>query len=156
MVEASLIERGVGSAERGVALNADVLASLEEIRGQVERVTAVVGEISAASEQQADGVTQVNKAVELMNGTTQQVAANAEESASAAEELNAQARQLQDTVGTFVLERRPTRSVAPRTARSPGAQAAPGRRNVQNARGVTSLLREMRWSDDLDLVGSEF
>jgi methyl-accepting chemotaxis protein len=122
---ASLIERGVGSAERGVALNADVLASLEEIRGQVERVTAVVGEISAASEQQADGVTQVNKAVELMNGTTQQVAANAEESASAAEELASQAAAMNGVVGRFRLGG----AAAPAAgARAGGPAAGPARR----------------------------
>jgi methyl-accepting chemotaxis protein len=152
----TIIGTTVAQVDSGVRVGAAVGTQFAGITRQVGRTSELVAEIAAAAEQQADGVRQINAAVEQMNGVTQQNAANAEESASAAEELNAQARQLQDTVGTFVLERRPTRSVAPRTARSPGAQAAPGRRNDQNARGVTSLPREMRWSDDLDLVGSEF
>jgi methyl-accepting chemotaxis protein len=107
------IQRSVASAEAGVALNAEVTASLGAIVGQVERVTAVVGEISAAAVQQAQGVAEVNQALEQMNGVTQQVAANAEESAAAAEELAAQAATMRDVVDRFHLSGGPDAVAAP-------------------------------------------
>ncbi|MGZ8378566.1 MAG: methyl-accepting chemotaxis protein [Gemmatirosa sp.] len=100
---ATLVERSAVSAERGVALNADVLRSLTDINEQVDHAAMVIGEITAAGLQQADGVAQINQAVEQVNGVTQQVAANAEESASAAEELAAQAATLRDLVGGFAI-----------------------------------------------------
>jgi methyl-accepting chemotaxis protein len=99
----ALIEQGARSADRGLALNGDVLRSLGEISTQVERVAAVVSEIAAASEQQATGVAQVNHAVEQMNGVTQQVAANAEESASASAELATQAATLTALAAAFTV-----------------------------------------------------
>lgn len=107
---ASLIETGLANSERGVVLNSDVLASLQQIQEQVQRVTNVVADISAATEQQADGVRQINGAVDALNTSTQQVAANAEESASTAEELASQANMLRATVGTFRLVVAPARS----------------------------------------------
>jgi methyl-accepting chemotaxis protein len=100
---AELIERGLASAERGVALNAEVSQSFGRINDQVSRVTDVMADIASAAEQQASGVSQINAALEQLNAVTQQVAANAEESASAAEELESQARSLNDTVGSFTL-----------------------------------------------------
>lgn len=100
---AELIERGLASAERGVALNAEVSQSFGRITDQVSRVTDVMADIASAAEQQASGVSQINAALEQLNTVTQQVAANAEESASAAEELESQARSLNDTVGSFTL-----------------------------------------------------
>ena len=98
---ASLIERGEASAERGVQLNAEVLASLTTIRQEVDRVAVVMAEISSAAEQQVEGVVQIKTAVDHINSITQQVAANAEESASAAAELDSQAQTLRDTVSQF-------------------------------------------------------
>lgn len=100
---AELIERGLASAERGVALNAEVSQSFGRISDQVSRVTDVMADIASAAERQASGVSQINAALEQLNAVTQQVAANAEESASAAEELESQARSLNDTVGSFTL-----------------------------------------------------
>ena len=100
---AALIESSVQSVERGVELNTQVLASLEQINAQFERVTNVVTEIATSAEEQAQGVGQINGAIAQLNGVTQQVASNSEESASAAEELASQARMLADTVATFEL-----------------------------------------------------
>lgn len=100
---AELIERGLSSAERGVALNAEVSQSFDRINDQVGRVAEVMADIASAANQQASGVTQINAALEQLNSVTQQVAANAEESASAAEELNSQAATLNDTVAAFTL-----------------------------------------------------
>jgi methyl-accepting chemotaxis protein len=113
---ATFIGRSAETADRGVALNGDVLQSLTTITGQVERVAEVVAEISAASRQQAEGVTQIDAGVEQVNAVTQQVAANAEESASAAEELAGQSATLSEMVGQFRL-----------AADAPGARVAPQR-----------------------------
>ncbi len=142
---ASLIEQGLANSERGVSLNSEVLASLQQIHEQVHRVTNVLADISAATEQQAEGVRQINGAVETLNTSTQQVAANSEESASTAEELSSQAHMLRATVGAFRLEVTPTPSpsrarvstrgaasviarppmhVAARPSRAPGAAAS--------------------------------
>ncbi|MDF1505014.1 methyl-accepting chemotaxis protein, partial [Roseisolibacter sp. H3M3-2] len=100
---AALIEQGVQSASRGVALNADVTQSLQQIHAHVDEVARAVAEISAASEQQARGVTQVNDAVDEMNGVTQKAASSAEETASAAEELSSQAETMNGIVAQFAL-----------------------------------------------------
>lgn len=100
---ASLIERGLASAERGVQLNVEVSNSFTRITEQVGQVADVMSTIAIAAEQQASGVNQINVALEQLNAVTQQVAANAEESASAAEELNSQARSLNNTVSGFTL-----------------------------------------------------
>jgi len=110
---ADLIERGLNSAERGVALNTEVQESLRQINDQVVKVTGVVAEIASSADQQAQGVTQVNAAIEQLNQVTQQVAANAEESASAAEELDSQARTLRDTISSFRLSASDARSSTP-------------------------------------------
>jgi methyl-accepting chemotaxis protein len=133
---AGLIERGVESAGRGAALTAEVVESLDAIRGQVNRVTDVVAEIAAAAEQQAEGVAQVNHALEQMNGVTQQVAANAEQAAAAAEELSSQAATMRETVGRFTVAAGTdgSRVGAPAAVHgmpalgAPGAPGAPGLR----------------------------
>ncbi len=124
---AELIERGLSSAERGVALNSEVQESLRQINEHVVKVTGIVSVIVTSADQQAQGVMQINAAIEQLNEVTQEVAANAEESASAAEELGSQSRTLRDTVGTFRLNPGNTRPIAaplraasrPKTTRAP-------------------------------------
>ncbi len=122
-----LIERGLSSAERGVALNNEVQESLRQINDQVVKVTSVAAEIATSADQQAQGVSQINAAIEQLNQVTQQVAANAEESASAAEELDSQARTLRDTINTFQLPRSST------TRPTTSSQRAPARPKVTRA-----------------------
>jgi methyl-accepting chemotaxis protein len=137
---AELIEESVRNAEGGVALNAEVLKSLEEIQTRVDKVGEVMAEIAAASEQQSEGVSQINVAVEQMNGVTQRVAASSEESASTADELSSQAAMLQALVAAFELTAdadEPARQHTPRqaaevftphaaSATEPAATAKPG------------------------------
>ncbi len=128
---ADLIERGLSNSQRGVALNAEVMGSLQQINTQVQQVTVVIAEIAASSGQQSDGVQQINAAVDQLNGTTQQVASNAEESASTAEELSSQAAMLQSMVAQFRLEQSKSvrsagrRSVAPTRGTSRTSNARP-------------------------------
>jgi methyl-accepting chemotaxis protein len=114
-----LIE-GVGaSVSHGVTLNGEVLASLAALNTQVAGVSTVMREITAANEQQSQGVVQISTAVEQMNAVTQHVASSAEESAAAAEELDGNARQMQETVGSF-------RLAAPLAASVVRKDASPG------------------------------
>jgi methyl-accepting chemotaxis protein len=130
---AALIERGVVSAGHGAALTAEVVESLEAIRGQVDRVTEVVAEITAAAEQQSEGVAQVNQALEQMNGVTQQVAANAEESAAAAEELSGRAASMHELIGDFRLVADAAGAPAPEPAGAgePGARPTAPRSHLR-------------------------
>jgi methyl-accepting chemotaxis protein len=116
-----LIEKGQGAAERGVALNAEVLQSRGRINDQIVQVAEVTTAISTASRQQEEGVQQIMTAVDQINTITQQVAASAEESASAATELSSQSQSLRDTVDRFTLTGRsheapPTVASRPRAA----------------------------------------
>lgn len=127
---AALIDESVLNANGGVALNLEVLKTLEAINSQVEKVSGVVGEIAAASEQQTQGVGQINGAVLQMNGVTQQVASSAEESASAAEELASQSNVLSDMVGRFTLTRTASRRASAKEPKAPagnGTAASPQR-----------------------------
>lgn len=98
---AALIEKGVESAKRGVAINAEMLQTLEQVNDQIVQVAEITADIARSAERQATAVSEIDIAVEAISGVTQQVAANAEESASAAEELAAQANVLRDTVSQF-------------------------------------------------------
>jgi methyl-accepting chemotaxis protein len=135
---AALIDESVVNANGGVALNLEVLRTLEAINAQVEKVSGVVAEIAAASEQQTQGVGQINGAVLQMNGVTQQVASSAEESASAAEELASQSSVLSDMVGRFTL----TRAVSKRTPASrPQRPAASASRSGSLALHATDVFK---------------
>ena len=131
---AALIEQGVVSTQRGVALNGQVQESLQQINAQISRVTEVTSEISAAAEQQVDGVTQINAAIEQINLTTQQVAANAEEAASASAELESQSCTLRETVSTFRLD-----AQARVRTNAPHARATGGRSQATSARSNVAV-----------------
>jgi methyl-accepting chemotaxis protein len=133
---ADLIEQSVQSAAGGVALNAEVLANLEEITTHVGRVREVMGEVAAASEQQTLGTAQINTGVEQMNSVTQQTAANAEQSASAAAELNGQAEAMQGVVAGFQLELVDAAKPAARALRKGATPAARRNRRPTIAAGV--------------------
>jgi methyl-accepting chemotaxis protein len=99
----AMIGESVRNADRGVALNGEVLHKLKEIASNANRVGSVMQEISAASDQQLLGVEQLTRAMQEMNQVTQQNAANAEESASAAEEMSGQAEELRGLATRFNL-----------------------------------------------------
>ncbi|HEY3267042.1 MAG TPA: methyl-accepting chemotaxis protein [Armatimonadota bacterium] len=123
---ASMIEEAVKNAEGGVAINREVIVSLNEINEQAAKVSEVMAEIASASEQQTQGIDQVNVAVTEMDTLTQANAANSEESASSAEELSSQAAQMQSMVSAFHLSglrAQPGASVGPRHAKRPAPRA---------------------------------
>lgn len=103
---AELIQDAVGSAERGVNFNAEVLQRLREIDDRSSEVARVMSEIATASDHQSGAVREIHVSVESAASVTDQVATTAEESASAAEELNSQAEQMQELVSSFLLRER--------------------------------------------------
>ena len=128
-ITAALISESVRNADTGVALNAEVLARLTEIRDEVERASAVVGDIAGMSAEQDRGMREISQAVGEVGKVTQSVAANSEEAAAAAEELSSQAEVMKSLVSEFVLSEpvgvgSPGRAPAPRPA-PPRSRLAP-------------------------------
>ena len=121
---AALIEGGMRDAERGVAINAEVLATFAAIDERARRVGAVVAEIATACAEQADGMAQINGAVDRMNDVTQQVAASAEQSAASATEMASQSTSLTDMVARFALSDAPSHATAAPVGRSRLARRA--------------------------------
>jgi len=115
----ALIESSIQSTESGVALNNEVLKSLEEINVQAKKVSAVVAEIAAGSAQQAHGIEQLNSAIQQLSTVTQQNAASSEQTAGAAEEMDSQAQELKSLVGGFYLNEQ-----APQSRPEPESAAA--------------------------------
>ncbi|MCC6698237.1 MAG: MCP four helix bundle domain-containing protein [Candidatus Hydrogenedentes bacterium] len=97
----ALIEQARNNADNGVSVSTEVASILEEIASAAEKVAQLAGEVSAATEEQSKGIEQVNTAVAAMDQVTQSNAASAEEAASASEELSAQAKELNEMVGTL-------------------------------------------------------
>ncbi len=100
---ATLIEQAVTNADRGVSINAQVLAKLADINTRVAKVGDVMAEIAGASDQQSRAVAGIHASVQQANAATEQTAAAAEESASSAEELSGQAERMQGLVSEFKL-----------------------------------------------------
>lgn len=95
---AEKIEDSIKKSENGVAISAEVSASLSEIVTKARKVDELVAEIANASHEQSQGVDQVLTAVTQMDKATQVTASSAEECAAAAEELSAQSASLQSII----------------------------------------------------------
>ncbi len=108
-----LIEESVTSAGVGVALNQEVLQSLNAINDLARQVSEGITEIAVISEQQSQGMNQVSLAMDGISQATQRAAANAEESASASQELAASATDLLRLTTTFRLAEKGNNSGQP-------------------------------------------
>jgi len=95
---AALIEEALTASHRGVELNAEVTAGLDEIMANVSQVAEVMGGIAEATGAQSEGIERIRAATGEIRDATQQNAAHAEESAASASSLNEQAAQLQSAV----------------------------------------------------------
>ena len=98
---AGLIDDTVTSADRGVALNADVTTLLDQVIVEVRKINEVMTTILQASTQQESGIGELNLAINQVNTATQQNAASAEESSATSTELMQYAAELQSTIGPF-------------------------------------------------------
>ena len=101
----TLIIASVEQADSGARLVDTAGATMAEVVDSVRRVSDIIAEITAASGEQTVGIEQINQAIVQMDSVTQQNAALVEQSAAAAASLQAQAGQLADVVGKFVLKR---------------------------------------------------
>lgn len=97
-----LIERSLGSSERGSTVAKEVSENLVMIQDSVSQVGTLVMEISAASKEQSTGINEINSVMSEMDKVVQQNASSSEESASAAEELSSQANELKTIVSQLV------------------------------------------------------
>ena len=100
-----LITASVEQADNGARLVDTAGATMMEVVDSVRRVSDIIAEITAASSEQTVGIEQINQAIVQMDSVTQQNAALVEQSAAAAASLQAQAGQLAEVVGKFVLKR---------------------------------------------------
>ncbi len=101
----ALITDSVAKVEDGGKLVDRAGQTLREIMSSVKKVSDIVAEMAAAAREQASGIEQVNKAILQMDQVTQQNAALVEETAAASQAMGGQARELQQLMGFFMLER---------------------------------------------------
>ena len=94
--------KGVASTSVKTAANAGKL--IEEIVPQIQKTAELVHEIDAASNEQARGIDENARAIQQFDQVIQSNSAAAEEMASTSEELTAQAAQMQETIGFFLVE----------------------------------------------------
>ncbi|HRD50804.1 MAG TPA: methyl-accepting chemotaxis protein [Candidatus Contendobacter sp.] len=101
-----LITDSVNKVENGGKLVEQSGQTLKDIVASVKKVSDIVAEIAAASREQAGGIEQVNKAILQMDQVTQQNAALVEETAAASHAMGDQAKELQNLMGFFTLDKR--------------------------------------------------
>jgi methyl-accepting chemotaxis protein len=102
----TLITDSVAKVEDGGKLVDRAGQTLREIMTSVKKVSDIVAEMAAAAREQASGIEQVNKAILQMDQVTQQNAALVEETAAASHAMGDQARELQQLMGFFKLDKR--------------------------------------------------
>ena len=101
----ALITDSVTKVEDGSRLVDRAGQTLRTIMDSVKKVSDIVAEMAAAAREQASGIEQVNKAILQMDQATQQNAALVEETASASQAMGNQARELQQLMAFFKLDR---------------------------------------------------
>ena len=99
----ALISASVEQVESGAGQVGKAGKTMEEIVGAVGQVSALLGEISTALREQSEAISHVNVAVSHMDGSTQETASLVQHAVSTASALSAQARDLEQAVGTFKL-----------------------------------------------------
>ncbi|SDU22528.1 methyl-accepting chemotaxis protein [Verrucomicrobium sp. GAS474] len=113
---ARMIDASVAQSVRGVDVNRQVAARIEEIARKSEGVSESLGAIvsgvrevddlvsgiATASKEQSLGLSQITTAIEQMDKVTQANASGAEQTSAAAQELQQQAVELQGAVGALL------------------------------------------------------
>ena len=110
---ATLIEESVQNASSGMQIAERTAAGLSGVVGGIGKVSELVGEIAAASREQDQGIGQINQGLQHIGEVTQLNTATAEESAAASQELSAQAAQMRQMLGRFVLPPEQAAMLAP-------------------------------------------
>ena len=101
---ARMIDESVKKSDRGVELNEEVFANLEEINQNVIKTGDVVENIAKACSNQARLIDEVGAAVGEINIITQKNSAKSEETASSCAELSCQAQEMQKMVEEFKIQ----------------------------------------------------
>ncbi|HRY15960.1 MAG TPA: methyl-accepting chemotaxis protein, partial [Candidatus Competibacteraceae bacterium] len=101
----SLITNSVGKVQDGSQLVAQSGQTLREIVVAVKKVSDIVAEMTTASHEQASGIEQINQAILQMDQMTQQNAALVEQTAAASHALSDQARELEQLMRFFKLDK---------------------------------------------------
>ena len=101
---AELIERSVGSVERGAKIAAETADILHEVGENTARVVTDILAIERVSESQSHAIEQIRDGLDQVSSVVQTNAATAEENSATSEEMSAQATALHQEVGRFKIK----------------------------------------------------
>lgn len=128
-----LIEKTIKQVERGRDMSNQTAQAFIQITEESKKTADIVGEITTASQEQAQGLSNINTAMTDLDKGTQKIAANSEESASASQELSDQARELDQMLDRFKIEKNEqTQPAQPRPAKALKAVKKPTPSQTQN------------------------
>ena len=92
-------------AKSSVAVAETAGKLLTEMMPAIQKTSDLVPDIAAASQEQSTSVGQINNSMAQLNDITQQNASSSEELAATAEEMRGQARNLQQLIAFFQIDR---------------------------------------------------
>lgn len=98
---ASLIERSVSAANRGMDIAKATSESLDEVVSCTEEIDRIIVDINGESHEQRACVDDINGKIGHVSDFVNSSAANAEECAAASQELNSQASELKNMLDNF-------------------------------------------------------
>ncbi len=100
-----IIEDSINKTKVGSRLAFETAEALEGILGSVENIAMIVGNIAEASDKQASSVERVNMGITQITDVVQTTSATSEQCAASSAELSNLARQLQEEVYKYRLEK---------------------------------------------------
>lgn len=100
-----IIEDSINKTKVGSRLAFETAEALEGILGSVENIATIVGNIAEASDKQASSVERVNMGITQITDVVQTTSATSEQCAASSAELSNLARQLQEEVYKYRLEK---------------------------------------------------
>src|SRR5690348_3953581 len=142
-----LIQDSVRKVQDGSVLVTQSGQTLEQIVASVKKVSDIVAEIAAASREQSSGIEQVNRAVMQMDELTQQNAALVEQATASSQAMADQARELNEMMNRYRVQRDAAGSALSSHDAAPAAQSSSATSAVaQAAQTVERRSRNRPWS----------
>jgi methyl-accepting chemotaxis protein len=129
-----LIQDSVRKVQDGSVLVTQSGQTLEQIVASVKKVSDIVAEIAAASREQSSGIEQVNRAVMQMDELTQQNAALVEQATASSQAMADQARELNEMMNRYRVQRDANASPSATSAPSAGYAAAASKASAAERR----------------------